>query len=99
MYAIRRFSAAIRSPWAWANPSSLRVERRFDGRTNQPHAFVFAENGEVVPTVFFLRNPHPNVAPCKEHAFKTMIYRDIDELVAAGWRPYSEDELDIGLAI
>ena len=98
MHAIRRFSSALASPRVWANPSYLRVERRFDGRVAQPRCFIFAdEYGEVTPTVYFLRTRHANIAPRIEDALKTMEYNDIDELVEDGWRPYSDADLDIGL--
>lgn len=93
---IRRFSTALASPWAWANYPRLRVERRFDGRAGQPRAFVFAdENGVVIPTVYFFRNRVHNSEPRRENAFRSMEYPDVDALVAAGWSPYSDDELDI----
>jgi hypothetical protein len=93
---IRRFSTALTSPWAWADHSKLRVERRFDGRAGQPRAFLFAdENGEVIPTVYFFHNRIHNSEPIRENAFKSMGYADVDELVEAGWRPYSGDDLDI----
>ena len=96
MIGIRRFSTALASPGAWANYPILRVERRFDGRPGMPRAFLFAdENGEVIPTVYFFRNRIHNSEPRRENAFKTMEYPDVDAVVAAGWRPYSDEELDI----
>lgn len=76
----------------------LRVERRFDGRPVQPRAYLFADqNGEVIPTVYFFRNRAHNSEPMLENAFKWMEYADLDELVDAGWRPFSDEELDIPL--
>ena len=98
MFAIRRFSTALSSPGAWANHRRLRVERRFDGRAGQPRAYLFAdENGEVIPIVYFFRNRFHNSEPVRENAFRSMEYTDMDEVVAAGWRPYSDEELDIPL--
>jgi hypothetical protein len=33
----------------------------------------------------------------RENAFKSMEYADVDAVVEAGWRPYSDEELDIPL--
>lgn len=96
MLGIRRFSTALASPAAWANYPKLRVERRFDGRPGMPRAFLFAdENGEVIPTVYFFRNRFHNSEPMRENAFRCMEYPDVDGVVEAGWRPYSDEELDI----
>ena len=95
---IRRFSTAVTSPALWAEGHRLRVERRFDGRAGMPRAFLFAdENGEVIPTVYFFRNRMYNSEPVRENAFKYMEYADVDEVVDAGWRPYSDEDLDIPL--
>ena len=93
---IRRFSTVVTSPWAWADKSKLRVERRFDGRAGQPRAYLFVdEEGEVIPTVYFFRNRFHNSEPTREFAFRTMDYEDLDALVDAGWRPYSHEELNV----
>ncbi len=93
---IRRFSTALASPALWADKQKLRVERRFDGRPGMPRAFVFTdESGEVIPTVYFFRNRLHNTEPVREFAYKSIDYADIDELVGAGWSPYSEKDLDI----
>jgi len=98
MSGIRRFSAAITSPWAWADHRKLRVERRDEGRAGQPRAYVFAdEHGQVIPTVYFFRNRVHNSEPIRHNSFKRMEYEDLDELVGAGWRPHSSEELDIPL--
>ena len=98
MLGIRRFGTALASPAAWANYPKLRVERRFDGRPGMPRAFLFAdENGEVIPIVYFFRNRFHNSEPMRENAFKSMEYADVDAVVEAGWRPYSDEELDIPL--
>lgn len=98
MDGIRRFSTAITSPWAWANPSMLRVERRDEGRAGMPRAFLFAdENGAVIPSVYFFRNRIHNSEPMRETAFRSIEYSDIDEVVEAGWRPHSSEDLDIPL--
>ena len=55
------------------------------------------ENGEVIPTVYFFRNRFHNSEPMRENAFKCMEYPDVDAVVEAGWRPYSDEELDIPL--
>lgn len=95
---IRRFSTALGSTALWANPRMLRVERRFDGRAGMPKAFLFADEfGEVIPTVYFFRNRYYSSDPLPETAFKFMEYADLDEVVDAGWRPYSDEELDIPL--
>lgn len=98
MMKIRRFSTALSRPALWADSTKLRVERRFDGRPGMPRAFLFADEfGEVIPTVYFFRNRQFNSEPIPENAFKRMEYADIDEVVEAGWRPYSEEDLDIPL--
>src|SRR5687768_14675174 len=98
MMKIRRFSTALESPSLWSDGRMLRVERRFDGRPGMPRAFLFADEfGRVTPTVFFFRNRQFNSDPIPENAFKRMEYVDIDEVVEAGWRPYSEEDLDIPL--
>ena len=100
MVAIRRFSTALTMTWAWKNPKALRVERRFDGRAAQPHCFVFADaEGKVVPTVYFFRNNrHPDIIPHAQDAIGAKEYADIDTLVADGWSPYSDDDLNIGVS-
>ena len=96
MLKIRRFSTALASPSLWADHRMLRVERRFDGRPGMPRAFLFADEfGRVIPIVYFFRNRVHNSEPMRENAFKSMEYADIDEVVEAGWRPYSEEDLDI----
>ena len=100
MVAIRRFTAALTMTWAWKNPKALRVERRFDGRAGQPHCFVFADpQGQVIPTVYmFPNNRHPDMLPQPQEATRTKRYEDIDALVADGWSPYSDDDLNLGLS-
>ena len=99
MVAIRRFTSALTMTWAWANPKGLRVERRFDGRGAQPHCFVFADaRGEVIPTVYFFRsNRPPDIMPHPQDAIGAKKYGHIDALVADGWSPYSNDDLNIGV--
>ena len=55
------------------------------------------ENGEVIPTVYFFRNRFHNSEPMRENAFRSMEYEDVEAVVDAGWRPYSDEELDIPL--
>lgn len=100
MVAIRRFTSALTTTWAWANPKALRVERRFDGRTNQPHCFVFTDaQGEVVPIVYFFRNNrHPDMLPQPQDSTGSKKYENIDALVADGWSPFSDDDLNIGVS-
>jgi hypothetical protein len=100
MVAIRRFTSALTTTWAWANPKALRVERRFDGREAQPHCFVFADaQGEVIPTVYFFRsNRAEDMTPHPQDATGAKKYDDVDALVADGWSPYSEDDLNLGLS-
>ncbi|HET7482398.1 MAG TPA: hypothetical protein VFK89_05995, partial [Actinomycetota bacterium] len=99
MYKISRFSAAIRTPVLWANRKYLRVERRFDGRVSQPRCFVFTDpSGQVIPTVYMMPDRHGEAVPRPEDAFRKMSYKDVDDLVDDGWRPFSEDEIDVGFA-
>lgn len=100
MVAIRRFTSALTMTWAWKNPKALRVERRFDGRAAQPHCFVFAgPDGEVLPTVYFFRNNRPtDLTPHAQDAIGAKKYEDVDALVADGWSPYSNDDLNIGVS-
>ncbi len=98
MSGIRRFSTAITSPWAWADPRMLRVERRNEGRAAMPRAFLFTdENGEVIPIVYFFRNRIHNSQPMRENAYNWIEYEDPDAVVDAGWRPHSTEDLDIPL--
>ena len=93
---IRRFNTALTSPAYWADKRMLRVERRFDGRAGMPRAFLFTdEHGAVIPTVYFFRNRVHNTDPVREFAFKWIDYADLDEVVDAGWSPYSDEDLDI----
>ena len=93
---IRRFTTALASPSLWAGDGMLRVERRFDGRAGMPRAFLFTdEHGEVIPTVYFFRNRLHNTEPVREYAYKWIEYADLDEVVAAGWSPYSDEDLAI----
>jgi len=100
MVTIRRFTSALTMTWAWANPKALRVERRFDGRTNQPHCFVFSDaDGGVPPTVYFFpNNRHPDMLPLPNESIGAKKYESLDALVADGWSPYSEDDLNIGVS-
>ena len=100
MFAIRRFTSAITMTSAWKNPKALRVERRFDGRTNQPHCFIFADpHGEVIPTVFFFHNTlPPSWIPLPMDAIGDKKYEDVDALVEDGWSPFSDDDLNLGLS-
>ena len=100
MVAIRRFTSALTMTWAWKNPKALRVERRFDGRVAQPDCFVFADaDGQVTPTVYFFpNNRHPDMTPLPNEATGKKKYEDIDELVADGWSPFSDDDLNLGLS-
>ena len=96
MMKIRRFSTALASPALWADGQKLRVERRFDGRAGMPRAFLFTdEYGDVIPTVYFFRNRMYNSEPIRENAFQSIDYADLDDVVDAGWRPYSDEDLDI----
>ena len=93
---IRRFNTALTSPSFWADSRMLRVERRFDGRAGMPRAFLFTdEQGQVIPTIYFFRNRVHNTEPVREFAYKQMEYADLDEVVDAGWSPYSDEDLDI----
>ena len=93
---IRRFTTALVSPSLWADRRKLRVERRFDGRTGMPRAYVFTNpHGEVIPTVYFFKNRQHNTEPVPEYAYKRIDYADLDEVLAAGWSPYSDEELSI----
>jgi hypothetical protein len=100
MVAIRRFSTALTMTWAWKNPKYLRVERRFDGRVKQPQCFVFADReGGVGPVVYFFpSNLHPDMLPLPMDAIGDKKYEDIDALVADGWSPFSDDDLNLGLS-
>src|ERR671914_49775 len=99
MVAIRRFGTALTLTWAWKNPKALRVERRFDGRVAQPHCFVFADrNGQVGPTVYFFSNKrNPELTPYPEVAIGSKKYEDVDALVADGWSPFSDEDLNLGV--
>ena len=93
---IRRFNTALAKPSLWADNRMLRVERRFDGRPGMPKAFLFTdEYGEVIPTVYFFRNRQHSTEPVREYAYKWIEYVDMDEVVGAGWSPYSDEDLDI----
>ena len=93
---VRRFSTVLARPWAWADHRMLRIERRFDGRAGQPKAMLFAEeSGEVTPIVYFFRNRVHSTEPRREFAFKRMEYPDLDSLIADGWAPFSDEELDV----
>lgn len=96
MSQARRFSTVLMSPWAWANYPKLRVERRDESRPGMPRAFLFADaDGGIIPTVYFFRNRAHNSEPMRENAFKSIEYPDLDELVEAGWRPHSSEEIDV----
>lgn len=93
---VRRFSTAVVTPALWADSRMLRVERRFDGRAGMPRAYIFTDEfGNVIPTVYFFRNRVHNSEPQRENAFKSMAYADVDDVVEAGWRPYSNEDLDV----
>ena len=93
---VRRFSSVITSPALWANYPRLRVERRDESRPGMPRAFIFANDiGEVIPTVYFFRNRMHNSDPIRENAFKQIDYSDVDDVIDAGWRPHSGEELDV----
>lgn len=98
MDSFRRFSTALMSPALWANYPWFRVERRSEGRVGQPRCFLMAdESGAVSPVVYVFRNRHPAIQPRPEEALRTLHYGDFDELIDAGWRPHSAEQVDVGL--